>query len=397
MKAESFAPTSDYQLLFNLKILLSIILKSYRFRLVPSKSQVHILERQLELCRWVYNNTLAYRKDAWEKDQRTVKRFETQDRLPQLKLDKPELKEVYSMTLQNVTLRVELAFKAFCRRVKLGENPGYPRFKGRGRYDSITYPQSGFVFDSGKLHLSKIGNIKIKLHRPIEGNIKTCTVRRMPTGKWFACFSAEMENVPLPPWKDGSIVGIDVGLESFATLSNGEKIANPRFFREDEQGLARVQRKLSKAPKGTPERKKALKVVERIHERIANRRNDFANQVGRQLVNRFGVIVFEDLDIRNMLKNHRLAKSISDVAWNMLVRSTESKAAYAGSKVVLVDPRKTSQMCSRCGLIAKKDLSERVHSCSECGLSMDRDLNAAINILRLGMQSLRKSDRSPAH
>lgn len=375
---------------------LSIMLKSYRFRLFPTKSQVRILERQLELCRQVYNDTLAYRKNAWEKEQRAISRFETQNRLPQLKVDHPEFKEIHSLTLQNVVLRVELAFKAFFRRVQSGENPGYPRFKGKGRYDSITYPQSGFGLDSGKLHLSKIGDIKIKLHRPIEGKIKTCTIRRMPTGKWFACFSFDMGEVILPPWKDGSIVGIDVGLESFAILSNGEKIPNPRFFREEEKELARVQRKFSKAQKGTPERKKALKVVERVHERIANRRNDFANKVSRQLVDHFGVIVFEDLDIRNMLKNHCLAKSISDVAWNMLVKATESKAAYAGSKVVLVDPRQTSQMCSRCGLIVKKELSERVHSCSECGLSMDRDFNAAINILRLGMQSLRKSDRSPA-
>jgi putative transposase len=316
--------------------------------------------------------------------------------LPQLKVEHPEYKEVHSLTLQNVVLRVELAFKAFFRRVKSGETPGYPRFKGRGRYDSITYPQSGFGVDSGKLHLSKIGDIKIKLHRPIEGKIKTCTIRRMPTGKWFACFSVDMGEVVLPSWKGGSIVGIDVGLESFATLSNGEKIANPRFFREEESELARVQRKLSKAPKGTPERKKALKVVQRIHERIANRRTDFANKVSCQLVDRYGVIVFEDLNIKGMMQNHRLAKSIGDVAWNILVKATESKAAYAGSKVVLVDPRNTSQMCSRCGLIVKKDLSERVHSCPECGLSMDRDLNAAINILRLGMQSLRKSDRSPS-
>jgi putative transposase len=372
------------------------MLKSYRYRLFPTKSQVRVLERQLELCRQVYNDTLAYRKNAWEKEQRTVKRFETQDRLPQLKVDHPEYKEVHSLTLQNVVLRVELAFKAFFRRVKAGENPGYPRFKGYGRYDSITYPQSGFGVDSGKLRLSKIGDIKIKLHRPIEGKIKTCTIRRMPTGKWFACFSVDVGEVLLPPWKDGSVVGIDVGLESFATLSNGEKILNPQFFREEEHELARVQRKLSKAQEGTPERKKALKVVERVHERIANRRNDFANQVSRQLVDRFGVIAFEDLNVQNMLKNHSLAKSISDVAWNMLVKSTESKAAYAGSKVVLVDPRQTSQMCSRCGLIVKKDLSERVHRCPECSLSMDRDLNAAINILRLGMQSLRKIDRSPA-
>jgi len=369
--------------------------KSYRYRVYPTKSQRSALERNLELCRQVYNDTLALRKDAWEREKKSISIYETNSILTTWKADRPELSQVYSQVLQNVQVRVDLAFKAFFRRAKAGENPGYPRFKGWGRYDSLTYKQFGVEVKNGKLHLSKIGGIKIKLHRPIEGKIKTCTIRRMPTGKWFACFSVDMGDIPLPPWKDGSVVGIDVGLESFATLSNGEKITNPRFFREEEKELARVQRKLSKAPKGTPERKNALKVVERVHERIANKRNDFANQVSRQLVDRYGVIVFEDLDIKNMLKNHSLAKSISDVAWNTLIKSTESKAVYAGSKVVLVDPRQTSQMCSRCGLIVKKDLSERVHNCLECGLSMDRDHNAAINILRLGMQSFRKSDRSP--
>jgi len=371
------------------------MLKTYRYRIFPTKSQAHMLERQLELCRWLYNDTLAYRKNAWEKEQKTVNRFETQNRLPQLKLDRPELKEVHSLVLQNVIIRVELAFKAFFRRSQSGEEPGYPRFKGRGRYDSISYTQSGFGVACGKLHLSKIGDIKIKLHRSIEGKIKTCTIRRMPTGKWFACFSVETDDIPLPPRKDGAAIGIDVGLESFATLSNGEKIANPRFFREEEVELARAQRKLSTAPKGSLERKKALRVVEIIHERIANKRNDFAEKVSHQLSDRFGLICFEDLNIKGMLHNHCLAKSISDVAWGMLVTKTESKAAYAGSKVVLVDPRQTSQMCSRCGAIVKKDLSDRIHHCLTCGLVLDRDLNAAINILRLGMQSLRKIDRSP--
>ena len=368
--------------------------KSYRYRIYPTKSQRSTLEMNLELCRRVYNDTLALRKDAWENEKKSISIYETNSILVTWKVQRPELVQVYSQVLQNVQLRVDLALKTFSRRVKAGEGPGYPRFKGKGRYDSITYKQFGVEIRNGKLHLAKIGDIKIKLHRPIEGRIKTCTVRRMPTGKWFACFSVEIEDIPLPPWKDGSVVGVDVGLESFATLSNGEKIANPRFFREEEKALAKAQSKRDKLPKGSILQKKATKVAERIHERIANRRNDFANQVSRQLVNRFGVIAFEDLDIKNMLKNHNLAKSISDAAWNMLVKSTESKAAYAGSKVVLVDPRQTSQMCSRCGLIVKKDLSERVHSCPECGLSIDRDINAAINILRLGMQSLRKSDRS---
>jgi putative transposase len=216
----------------------------------------------------------------------------------------------------------------------------------------------------------------------------------MPTGKWFACFSVETD-VTHPTQKDGPVVGVDVGLESFATLSNGDKIGNLRFFRSEEKELARVQRKLSKVPKGSFERKRALKVVERAHERIANCRSDFVNKVSRGLVDRFGVIAFEDLDIRNMHQNHNLAKSISDVAWGMLVNATQSKASYAGSEVVIVDPRNRSQVCSGCDLIVKKELSEGVHIYPGCGLAMDRDINVAINILRLGLQSLRKIDRIP--
>jgi len=302
------------------------------------------MERTLDLCRWVYNQTLALRKNAWENESKSISKYETNSILPTWKKDKPELKEVFSQVLQNVQARVDLALKAFFRRIKAGEKPGYPRFRSKGRYDSFTYPQSGFSLKPGKLHLSKIGDIKIKMYRPIEGSIKTCTIRRMPTGKWFACFSVETD-VPLPPKRDGPVVGIDVGLKSFATLSNKEKIDNPRFFRSEEKELARVQRKLSKAPKGSFERKKARKVVESVHERIANRRLDFVNKVSRALVDRFGVIVFEDLNIRKMLQNHNLAKSISDVALGMRVSATQSKAAYAGSEVVLVDPKNTSQVC----------------------------------------------------
>jgi len=369
--------------------------KSFKYRIYPTKSQRSRMERTLDLCRWVYNQTLAYRKNAWEQDNKPVSKFETYNKLPGWKVEKPELIEVHSQVLQNVQERVDLAFKAFFRRVKSGEKPGYPRFKGKGRYDSFTYPQSGFKLLSGKLRLSKIGDIKIKLHRPIEGKIKRLTIRRSSTGKWFACFSVEIDDPLKPPWKDGSMVGIDVGLESFATLSNGEKIDNPRFFRSEEKALAKAQRRLSKCEKGTPERRKALKVVQRIHERIANRRYDFAHQISNQLVSKYGLIAFEDLSIKNMLQNHNLAKSISDAAWRMLVTVTSYKAESAGSIVVLVDPRNTSQLCSRCGLKVPKSLSDRVHECPQCGLVMDRDENAAINILRLGLQSLPKA-RSPA-
>jgi putative transposase len=364
------------------------MLKAYKFRIYPTKSQTTKMEQTLDLCRWTYNKTLEIRKNAWEKEGKSLSKYETNNMLPEWKEDKPELKVVFSQVLQNVHERVDLALKAFFRRVKTGEKPGYPRFRGKGWYDSFTYPQKGFKIDSGKLYLSKIGSIKIKLHRPIEGKIKRLTVRRTTIGKWFACFSVELEDNPKPPWKDGSLVGIDVGLESFATLSNGEKIANPRFFREEEKELAKVQRRLSKAPKGTPERKKALKVVQLVHERIANKRYEFAHQISNQLVKKHGLIAFEDLNIKGMTHNHNLAKSIHDVAWNMLVTLTSYKAASAGSMVVLVDPRNTSKMCSRCGILVEKSLSDRVHKCSQCGLEMDRDWNAAINILRLGLQSV---------
>ncbi|MEN3056262.1 MAG: transposase [Candidatus Methanosuratincola petrocarbonis] len=346
------------------------------------------MDRTLDLCRWTYNQTLAYRKNALEKEGRLVSKYETHNLLPTWKVDKPELNEVHSQVLQNAQERVDLAFKAFFRRVKAGEKPGYPRFRGKGWYDSFTYPQSGFKLKSGKLHLSKIGDIKIKLHRQIDGKIKRLTIRRSATGKWFACFSVEQEDPITPPWKDRPFVGIDVGLESFATLSNGEKIANPRFFREESEELARAQRKLSKTPKGTPERKKALKVVRRIYERIANKRYAFVHQVSHDLVERYGLIVFEDLNIKRMVKNHNTAQSIADASWGMLVTFTSYKAESAGSMVVLVDPRNTSKMCSRCGILVEKSLSDRVHNCPHCGLSLDRDLNAAINILRLGLQSV---------
>lgn len=360
---------------------------AYQFRLAPTKGQVRLLEQVLETCRWLYNDTLAYRKAAWENEQRTADWYETKRRIPILKAERPSLKTVHSQVLQNVTERVNLAFGGFFRRIKRGETPGYPRFKGRGWYDSFTYPQAdAFKVDRQWLDLSKIGRVQMTMHRPIEGTIKTLTIRRTATGKWFACFSVETDQEPLPETQRA--VGIDVGLTHFATLSTGEQIANPRFFRTDERALAKAQRKLSKADKGTPERTKRRAVVAHIHERIVNRRHNFAHQESRKLVRRFGTICLEDLNVRGMLKNHCLAKSIADAAWNQFVQIVTSKAAEAGGRVVQVDPRNTSKRCSRCGQLVAKDLSTRVHQCPVCGLTINRDHNAAINILAIGLDSI---------
>jgi putative transposase len=367
----------------------------FRYRIYPTKAQKKFINNTLELCRWTYNETLALRKNAWESEQKNIGYYDSKKMIPIWKKEKPELKNVHSQVLQEVVKRVDLAFEAFSSRVKKGEKAGYPRFRGYRRYDSFTYTQSGFSLDSEKLSLSKIGGIKIKLHRPIEGEIKRLNVRKMPTGKWFVSFLVDTDT-PMELQNTGLSVGIDVGIKSFLTLSDSNYVPNPRFFVTEEKALAKVQRKLSKLEKGTPERAKALKAVQHVHERIANKREDFVQKVSLDLVRAYDLITFEDLNIRGMIKNHCLAKHIADAAWSKLITLTSYKAEWAGKRVELVNPKNTSQMCSGCGEIVKKDLSERIHSCPYCGLTLDRDHNAAINILRLGLQSLRIADRCPS-
>jgi len=367
-------------------------MKTYKYRIYPTKAQETLLNQQLEVCRLVYNRTLAVRKDTYEQEGKSLGLYDTQKLLTAWKAEKPQYKLVHSQVLQNVQVRVDLAFQAFFRRVKVGEDPGYPRFKGYGRYDSMCFPQygNGVSLDGNKLNLSKIGSIRVKLHRDLCGTetlrVKTVCIRRSATGKWFVAISCQCEAMPLPP--EVKAVGIDVGLTSFATMSNGDKVDNPRFFRKDEKALAKAQRKMSKLDKGTPERVKARKVVSRIHERVTNRRTDFAHKLSRTLVNTYGAIAFEDLNITNMIKNGHLSKSIADAAWNQLVQFTTDKAVDAGRLCVQVDPRNTSKRCSRCNTLVDKDLSVRVHNCPKCGLVMDRDENAAINILALGLQRM---------
>ena len=288
---------------------------------------------------------------------------------------------------KNVAVRVDLAFKAFFRRCQQGDPSGFPRFKGEGRYDSFTYPQakSAFRLDDKGLRLSKIGCLRLVQHRPLNGILKTCTIQRTATGKWFVTIVCEVEAEPLP--ESAEAVGIDVGLEQFATLSNGDQISNPRFFRTEEKALANAQRRLSKASKGTSQRKKARKTVARVHERICNRRHNFAHQQARKLVDQFGLIAVEDLYVKGMIQNRCLSKSISDAAWSKFRQCLSHKAEEAGRILVAVNPAYTSQDCSACGHRLRKTLSMRQHVCPCCGLDMNRDENAARNILRLGTQS----------
>jgi len=372
--------------------------KTFQFRLYPSTKQLKALQLSLDACRWVYNKTLETKKQAWQERKESLSYYDIGRLLTnQWKQDKPDLYDTYSKALGDAVARVDLAFKSFFRRVKKGEKPGYPRFKGPDGYDSFTYPQLGFKIVDNRLKLSKIGSVRIKQHREIEGVIKTVNIRRVGE-KWYANFGCEVEPVPLP--KAEAIIGIDVGLTSFATLSNGEKIENPRCFRKDEVKLAKAQRRWSKSKKGSPDRKKQKRKVANIHTKIANKRKDFAHKLSRKLVDAYQVIVFEKLNIKGMMGNHtecfghKLNKSIGDVAWNQFMNYTAYKAEYAGRTMVFVNPCNTSKMCSRCGQLVEKTLSDRIHSCS-CGLILDRDHNASINILALGIQCLAKKPECP--
>jgi putative transposase len=366
--------------------------KTLKYRLYPTKQQQRLLDAQLEECSWLYNYLLAERRDAWEQRQESVRPYDQQAALPALKATRPSLAGIHSQVLQNVAVRIDLAFQAFFRRVRAGETPGYPRFRGKGRYDSLTFPQvpvgCRLVAEEQRVRVANVGQVKILLHRPIEGTPKTATVTRSSTGKWYVCFSCECpEPSPLPA--TGWPVGIDVGLKTFATLSSGAEIANPRFFRAEEHALAKAQRRLSSEEKGTPQRAKRRKIVARVYERIRWRRGDFAHQHSRRIVNAFDLIAVENLSINRMTHNHCLAKSIHDVAWSQFASLLTYKAAWAGRKVVAVNPAYTGQDCSQCGH-RKTDLTlaDRTYTCSCCGMVLDRDLNASLNILAVGQHCL---------
>jgi len=358
--------------------------KTYQFRIYPNKNQEVTLNRTLSTCRYLYNDSLAERKREaelnelertfgiipWGKPQ-WINYYDQANDLSGLKTDFQN--KVHSQVLQNVLKRVDRSFKNFFRGF------GYPRFQGRNRYNSFTYPQKGFELKDGKLNLSKIGNIRIILHREIEGKIKTCTIKK-DIDQWYVSFSCDID-MQIIPVEIKTETGIDVGLKSLITLSNGEQIEPPEFLRASEVKLTREQKRLCKKKLRSKNRNKQRVIVSKVHRKIRNQRKDFAHKLSRNLVDTYDRIVFEDLQIQNMVKNHHLAKSISDAGWSQLMNFTKTKAEYAGKIVEFVNPRNTSQNCSGCHTPVPKDLSIRTHICPFCGLVLDRDHNAAINIL----------------
>ncbi len=329
------------------------------------------------------------RKNHYERDKRSLSYGKQAGILKHDKSIILYLKDIHSQVLQDVLIRVEKAYKAFYRRLKeKNGKAGYPRFKNMGRYNSITYTQSGFGIDAhGKLTLSKIGHIKLKLHRNINGIIKTCSIKK-EIDKWYVCFSVEYE----PAAKKtviNSVLGIDVGLSSFATLSDGDPIDNPKHLRKAELRLIKKQKRLSSKKRGSSNRNKARLSLSRAHKKVSNQRKDFQHKVSRRIVDSYDAVGAEDLQIKNMVKNHCLSKSISDAGWGQFLSYIEYKAEEAGILYMRVNPRNTSQECT-CGASVPKTLEGRTHSCPSCGLIASRDYVSALVVKQRAINKIRQ-------
>jgi len=364
--------------------------KTYQYKLKPTPEQERALGRTLMLCRHVYNAAIGERREAWRMRGVSVNYYQQQAELPDIKTAMPEYAEINAQVLQDVVLRVDRAFQAFFRRLREGQTLGYPRYHGRYRYNSFTYPQvgehGGARLDNGFLVLSKIGRIALHWSRPIEGTPKTVTISREADG-WYACIScADVPVQPLP--STGQETGIDLGIEAFATLSNGTRIFHPGWYRQAERTLKSAQRRVSRRKKGSNRRRKAVTLLGKAHQTVRRQGHDFHHKTARALVQANDMIYHEALQPANMVRNHHLAKSITDAGWGAFLIILTHKAAWAGRRIVAVNPAYTSQTCSGCGVLVSKGLSVRWHACPDCGTSLHRDHNAAKNIERAG-QALR--------
>jgi putative transposase len=362
----------------------SIIRKTFRYRLYPTKAQAESLDRQLgEACR-LYNAALQERRDAWRINRESVTYYTQANQLKEIRAA-GDLALANFSACQDVLRRVDKTFKAFFRRVERGGKAGYPRFKSFARFDSFTFPSYGDgckLIDS-KLRLQGVGLVKVKLHRPVEGAIKTVTVKR-EAGKWYACLGVEYE--PGPTTAHAGSIGVDVGLSAFATLSDGAEVENPRYYREAQKKLRRAQRKVARRKRGSHRRRKAVLLLQKAHAHVRNQRADFHHKVSRWLVNNYGLIAVEDLNAKGLARG-MLARSVNDAGWSAFITKLAQKAEEAARALVKVDPRGTSQRCV-CGATVPKDLGRRWHECQSCGLSAPRDHASALEILRLGLSRL---------
>ncbi len=377
------------------------MLRTFRYRLYPNQTQRERIRKTIDACRFVYNWALETKKAAYETDGTNLSWYDLNNRLIELKQNHPFLKDAYSQSLQQAIKRVLLAFQHYFRRLTQGkEKLGYPKFRRRKSHSqSFDVPQF-FTIDvvNRRVELPKIGAVKTVFHRRFRGTVRTCTIVATITGKFFISIVVDdgTSSLPKSHVTDQTSVGIDVGLTTYATLSTGEKVENPRHFQNTLKRLKCLHRRMSKKRRGSRNREKARRRLANCYERVVNQRADFQQKLSTRLIRENQAIIVESLNVRGLIQNRRLAKSVADAAWSRFMEMVRYKAEWYGVTLIVVGQFvPTSKRCHDCGNLNEGlTLSDRTWTCPACGIQLDRDVNAAKNIKMMGLESL-KSPREP--
>ncbi|MCC6170119.1 MAG: transposase [Caldilineaceae bacterium] len=361
------------------------MLLSFKYRLYPNTEQRQLLERTLEIHRQLYNDALTERRLAWEKKRVSVRYIDQANQLKTIRQFDMDAAWVNYTSIQQTLRRLQKSFDGFFRRIKAGEKAGHPRYKGRGWFKSVAYVYGdGCRWVDGRFYMQRIGSIRLFQHRPLpdSAKIKQAVLKRDGVGNWHVVFQIEIPDTESTSTLD-STVGIDMGLEYFASLSSGEQIDNPRWYRIAEAKLAKLQKMRARCKRGSHRNRELKRQIQRHHEQTANRRRDFHHKTSNKLANRFSTLYVEALNVKGLAMSH-VSKSIADAGWRQFLFMLSYKAERAGGRVEQVDARGTSQYCPECGGRVEKSLSVRVHNCPHCGYVAPRDVAAAQVIAHRG-------------